>query len=280
MEWMRQTTVVLVAGILAASLTACGSSGGANGPASPSAPASGNSSASLSAPSIAPVIATPQVPQAATVAVCKAAANDVVTDVAGGLTKPATALTNAVTVATNSQERGTGEQADLILAARIAGTSTVGAWAYSDTGIDALNSAALRYSEWGAAAQPGSELLKDRALALGYPETRKALACVSGSGPAGPSASRGANRCGFPQAPDVIEWVETPGSPATAQRLGAYDFSNCTRTADQTELGKETSQTEGFCTIVASLAANPGYNFDAPVAKRPKGVEAESGPAC
>lgn len=215
------------------------------------------------------------------VAACEPASQDVVTDVAGGLKKPARSLTGSFTVATTASERATGEKASVILAARVVGGgNAVGTWAYSEDGIDALNHVAQEYSEWGAAAQPGSPALKAREAALRYPETVRATACAGAGKPGGAIASIGANRCGFPPAPDVIYWFETPGEPATAQLLGAYDLGNCTKTADQAELDKTSPQGSGFCTIVAATSANPGYDVDATPASRPKGVLAESGAGC
>lgn len=132
----------------------------------------------------------------------------------------------------------------------------------------------------GAAAEPGSPALKARASALRYPETVRAAACAANRKAGGASASIGANRCGFPPSPDVIYWFKTPGQPATAQLLGAYDLGNCTKTADQAELDKTSPQGSGFCTIVAATSANPGYNVDATPAPRPKGVLAQSGAGC
>jgi hypothetical protein len=143
-----------------------------------------------------------------------------------------------------------------------------------------MNHAALTYSEWGTAAQPGSPDLQYRAEALKYPETAQVLRCAKRNHAPTPTASRGANRCGFPQAPDVIYWFKTPGQKPVAQRLGAYDYGNCTRTADQGELSKSSPQGPGFCTIVASLRANPGYNFNGTPAAKPNGVLAEVGGAC
>ncbi len=217
------------------------------------------------------------------VASCQTAKVDVVTDVASGLKKPATGLSNPKTVATTRAEQKSGEEAQVMLAARVDGVTgrPVGVWAYGDGTIDAVNAVAEEYSEWGAAAEPGSPAIHDRELALKYPETKRVLACVkSSTTTSGPSASRGANPCGFPQAPDVIYWVKTPGQAAMAERLGAYNLGNCTRTADQTQLDKSSPQGSGYCTIVASIAANPGYNFDAEPSVRPKGVEAQSGAGC
>lgn len=219
---------------------------------------------------------------ASAVASCRAASPNVVTDIAGGLEKPATALVDARAVATTLSERTSGERARYIVAARIAGVpgKPVGLWAYGGSGIDDLNHVALTYSEWGTAAQPGSLDLKYRANALKYPETAKVLHCAKSKHGPTPTASRGANRCGFPQAPDVIYWFETPGQKPVAQRLGAYDYGNCTRTADQAQLSKSSPQGPGFCTIVASLRANPGYNFNRTPALKPNGILAEVGGAC
>jgi hypothetical protein len=204
-----------------------------------------------------------------------------VTAVAGGLKQPAKSLIGSFTVATTAAERATGEQASVILAARVVGGgNAVGTWAYSGSGIDALNRVAQKYSEWGSAAQPGSPAIKARAAALRYPETVRVAACAARGKAGGASASIFANRCGFPPAPDVIYWFKTPGQPATAQVLGAYDLGNCTKTADQAELDKTSPQGSGFCTIVAATSANPGYNIDATPAPRPKGVLAESGADC
>lgn len=66
--------------------------------------------------------------------------------------------------ATTVSERAAGEKASVILAARVVGAgNAVGTWVYSGNGIDALNRVAQKYSEWGAAAQPGSPALKARA---------------------------------------------------------------------------------------------------------------------
>jgi hypothetical protein len=205
-----------------------------------------------------------------------------VTDIAGGLKKPATALVDARAVATTAFERRSGEHAQYIVAARIAGVAgkPIGVWAYGDSGIDDMNHAALTYAEWGTAAQPRSPDLRYRAAALKYPETAQALRCAKRNRAPTPTASRGANRCGFPQAPDVIYWFKTPGQQPVAQRLGAYDYGNCTRTADQSQLSKSSPQGSGFCTIVAELSANPGYNFDKTPAPKPKGILAEVGGAC
>jgi hypothetical protein len=245
-------------------LTACG------GSASPPRVTPTVDAASQSAPG-----------QAAAIARCKPASQNVVTDVAGGLKKPAKSLADSVIVATSASERATGEMASVILAARVVGGGdAIGTWAYSGSGIDALNGVAMKYSEWGGAAQPGSPLSKARASVLLYPETRRAALCAATGAGGGASASIGANRCGFPSAPDVIYWFQAPGNLGAAQLLGAYDFGNCTRTADQSEVDKTSPQGSGFCSIVASLSANPGYDVDATPAPRPNGVLAKSGAGC
>lgn len=261
---MNFAALVAVAAALA--LSACSSRSNNGGPE----PAASSTSPSTSTAS-----------QARTVAHCIPASQNVVTDVAGGLKKPAKSLTGSFTVATTASERATGEKASAILAARVVGGgNAIGTWAYSENGIDALNRVAQMYSEWGAAAQPGSSALKARATALRYPETSRAAACAATGKAGGANASIGANRCGFPPAPDVIYWFKTPGQPGAAQLLGAYDLGNCTKTADQAELDKTSPQGSGFCTIVAAMSANPGYNVDVTPAPRPKGVLAQSGAGC
>jgi hypothetical protein len=63
---------------------------------------------------ISPAPAAPHV--AVTVAGCRAARPNVVTDIAGGLKKPATALVDARAVATTVSERTSGEHARYIVA--------------------------------------------------------------------------------------------------------------------------------------------------------------------
>ena len=87
-------------------------------------------------------------------------------------------------------------------------------------------------------------------------------------------------QCKLRQGQDVIEWVKTPGQPATAQRLGDLDYTDCVHTWDQKTLKAQTSTLPGFCTIVASLTGNPGYNIDAVPARKPKRILGEAGAAC
>lgn len=214
-----------------------------------------------------------------TIAACAPASRDVATSIGSGLAKPATSITDVVSVATSQKERQSAG-AEMIIAARIAGAGgVIGTWAYSGDSITALNTAARKYSNWGTAAQAGSVAAKERAEMLHYPETSKAALCAARGSGAGPTASIGVNRCG-PALPDVIEWVQDPGLPATAQELGGYDLSNCARTASQAELKRTSPQGAGYCTIVASLSANPHYNFAAAPAPKPRGILAQVGGAC
>jgi hypothetical protein len=57
-------------------------------------------------------------------------------------------------------------------------------------------------------------------------------------------------------------------------------MTTATRRADQKQLSKSSPQGSGFCTVVASLDANPDYNFNRTPATKPNGILAEVGGAC
>lgn len=84
--------------------------------------------------------------------------------------------------------------------------------------------------------------------------------------------------CALTSKADVIERIITPGSPATAQRLGSVDLVNCRSVFDA--LKDETSTDPGYCTTAAWAADNPGYNVDAVPAPPLKNVQAVAGKGC
>lgn len=219
---------------------------------------------------------------AAAALTCVRAPSSLVFDVTNGLKRPATGLRDAVVVATG---RAGGEFSAAVVAAHLVGAPGVATWGINrpvnDPGsLSALNDVAWRYSNWGTLAQPGSEADKERQALLASAAERKALSCAASPASAGKAPPEAKGQCKLRQGADVIEWVETPGQQATAQRLGDVDYVHCTRTWDPKELAKETAPGPGFCTAVASLTANPGYNFDAVPARKPKGILGEAGAAC
>lgn len=215
----------------------------------------------------------------AVIAACRAASPAVVTEVSSGLIAPATTLLGAMTVDTTPSERSSGSHYSVILAARINGAgSAIGLWADGGGGADGLNSVAHKYSYWGTATQPGSPAAAERAAMQKWPETAKAKACLSRSS-SHSTTPRDPKSCNL-TAPDVIYWFISPGQPAVAQLLGGVNLARCTYTASQSEVDKGSPQGPGFCTIVASVDANPGYNVDATPAPKPAGILAESGGGC
>lgn len=67
-----------------------------------------------------------------------------------------------------------------VVAAKInVGVEPVGVWAMGHSSIDSVNEAALRYTQWGRAAQPGSQITHERAELRASGEYDAVLRCAS-----------------------------------------------------------------------------------------------------
>jgi hypothetical protein len=104
---------------------------------------------------------------------------------------------------------------------------------------------------------------------------------VASSAPTPTTAPTGsASTCPLkPGGADLIDWNRAPGVLDGAILLGSVDLFHCKPTVDTYASMQPTSA--GFCSILATASANPGYNVDASPARRPlHGVLVEVGPAC
>ena len=95
------------------------------------------------------------------------------------------------------------------------------------------------------------------------------------SEPATPAAT-----CGLtPGGADLISWLRVPTIADSAQILGSVDLVHCLPTAETYADSSPTGP--GYCSVLATASANPGYNADATPALRPRrGVLVAVGPAC
>lgn len=74
----------------------------------------------------------------------------------------------------------------------------------------------------------------------------------------------------------MIARYVVPGMAATAQELGGWDLATCTVDIDKIMVGAPTG--DGYCTELAWVSDNPGYNADAtPAAPLRKVIEAIGG---
>jgi len=66
-----------------------------------------------------------------------------------------------------------------VVAAKInVGVQPVGVWAMGRTSIDSVNEVALRYTQWGRAARPGSQITHERAELRASGEYQAVLRCA------------------------------------------------------------------------------------------------------
>lgn len=96
--------------------------------------------------------------------------------------------------------------------------------------------------------------------------------------PATSAPAPDAPTCALAKAPDVYVRYVVPGIPSDAQELGGVDEVNCQSTLDYI---RKTSPTgPGYCTQVALVSDNPGYNAEVSPAKPLKKVIEAVGAGC
>lgn len=119
---------------------------------------------------------------------CTPANKAILDTIADGLTGGATIANNAgITVLTNTSEQSSTSWPKAIVAAKLTGggSSGVAVWAVNSatdassiSPISAISSTAKQWSNWGAAAQPGSQAAKNAETIAGFDATKSAEACA------------------------------------------------------------------------------------------------------
>lgn len=115
---------------------------------------------------------------------CRDADTALVEGIASGLTvHGGGALEQATAVTVVPERRNDQGWPETIIAAQITGEGmdgVVGAWATAETGgpIMAIDTMAREFSDWGAAAQPGSRAADVRDTIADFPEVEAAKGCV------------------------------------------------------------------------------------------------------
>lgn len=87
-----------------------------------------------------------------------------------------------------------------------------------------------------------------------------------------------ASTCALKQGGDLILWMKVPGVPDQAQVIGDVDYGLCKTTVDS--LAQTSPLGPGYCSALATVASNPGYDETATPAPRPKNIIAEVGGSC
>lgn len=118
---------------------------------------------------------------------CVGAPPSAVEGINDGMTGGAQLQPGAVMVLTNTDEQNNRAWPKAIVGAKVAapGASGAGTWAISDPAtvneggtIMALNDTARTWSQWGAAARPGSQADENRSTIAGFEAAKAAEACA------------------------------------------------------------------------------------------------------
>jgi hypothetical protein len=167
-----------LAGVLAVSVAALLFAGCGNSDTSEPASSSSSSTGKVTSTSVAKLAS----------ARCERAAASVVATIADGLTGGASiAPGSAVTVLTKTSEQSSTSWPKAIVAVKLTGggSSGVAVWAVNSatdpsglSPISSISSAAKEWSNWGAAAQPGSQAAKNAETVAGFEASKDAEKCA------------------------------------------------------------------------------------------------------